>query len=363
MAQSDSKGESSLPAGENSPLQSDSADADFASRPQGTSDRIPAAFESPLRFQMLRSFPMPMPMPSFRSILNGAQLSPISVHVLPFSNNGLGSLSDFYPVSRPLRSLRELSQGSPLFSRSITITSDGSKTVRQETSRDADGNLVTTTTTTTKITQKPESLQQNQANGEGFDMSVRKNDAGLLFKSVFDDLPSEFRDILGLDELATSSEVRPEAGNKQDALDSLDGNDMSTDNQGAQDNLGSESPLDSSDSDDESDDNSTPDAVGSDYDSKDDNAPKASAEEDAVSDAVQAVDDKGKENPPVDKDENSGDSPMSLEKPFVVEFAKALDFPSMGAVIEVRYLKGNVDFESLNNCRAGCGERTQHLSS
>jgi hypothetical protein len=295
---------------------------------QGPEDRIPAAFERPLRFQMLRS---PLPMFPIQSILNGLHQSPVTVHALPFGNGGFGSMPDFLPISRPLRSLRDLSQGSPLFSRSITITSDGSKTVRQETSHDADGNLVTTTTTTTRTTQKPDSFAKDQDKSNGMeDKSVRNNNAQLMFKSVLEDMPSELKDILGLPALVMSDLVKPELQNKQE---SRDGDVASFDQQS---DVGSDAAdEDEDDSDDDKDsDNSDVDSDDDDEDDDDedddDDTVQGDEEKDSTSDNYQGTDNAN--SGMVDK--NDGNS-ASNPKPYVVAVETPVDFPSLGAVLQV----------------------------
>jgi len=257
-----------------------------------------------------------------QSILNGLHQSPVSVHVLPFSNGGFGSMPDFLPISRPLRSLRDLSQGSPLFSRSITVTSDGSKTVRQETSRDADGNLVTTTTTTTRSTQKPDSFAQDQDKSEGMeDTSVRNNNAELMFKSVLEDMPSELKDILGLPGLVMSDMVKPDLQNKQK---SRDGDVATFDQQSDVE----QSDADDSDEDDSDDEN---DSEDSDEDSDDDDVDTVQGEEenDSTSDNYQSAD-----NANSRLDENNDENSAANPKPYVVEVEKTVDFPSLGAVLQ-----------------------------
>ena len=331
------------------------------------------SLESPVRFQMLRPFPMT----SFRQMFSGMHESPISVHVLPLGAGGLRSVSDFFPISRPLRSLRELSRGLPLFSRTVTITSDGTKSVRQETSRDADGNLVTTTTTTTTTKQKPDSPQMDNDN-ERSDSSASEQDARLLFKSVMDDMPSELKEILGIAELGAStdenfgekpaekdqarsfglsSQFPSEPSEFSDNSDVSDDNDDEGDSKFAAsgesssedadedetaENNGTENAddtenADESDSEDDDDDDDDDDANDSKEDTSDDVAGEVAvgSEGDSNADSNSADSQDDRSETEVDSQNSENEEKAAQANPFVVDFDKTRDFSSLGAVLEV----------------------------
>lgn len=338
----------------------------------------------PVRFQMLR----PLPMPSMRSLFQGMHNSPIRFHVIPFGN-GFSSTPDFSPISRPLKSIRSLAQGAPLFSRSITISSDGTKTVRQETSRDMNGNLVTTTTTTTTTTQKPD-VPQDASDGpamSAFDgdasfssdsssadetspevsassdaaSSSADRDAQILFKSVMEEMPSELKDLLGLTGLSqefdsVSSQAAPvqrklsAPGVDQDSNARPASTDDSTDDATDEDQSDDDAANDSGKS---SDDNSSADDDEDDDTSDDDDVEDVLDEvlngEDADSEETKQDDAKHDDANEDDAEDQTGDERKPEDsKPFVVQVGENnLDAQSMGAVLNAVADKLNISPQDM----------------
>lgn len=287
------------------------------------------ATAAPVRFPMPRGFPM-----SFRPMFSGMSNSPLSVHILPFGVGGLRSSSDFFPISRPLRSLSELTGGSPLFSRSITISSDGTKTVRQETSRDADG-LVTTTTTTTTTRQKPEP----QTSRENQDENAQQ-----LFNSVMEDMPAELKEILGIAELSGPAIMKSDASKMKAQRSDSVSDDQSDDNDEDEDQtVGSES-TDGSADDDENEDDPSEEVTGNSEaagkttndettDGEQDDDSEASEGYDADTSAVKAAENQNVGGDQAETSDNENES--TRKQPFVIELDKVLDPSSMGSVLEV----------------------------
>mmetsp|Transcript_69543 Transcript_69543/g.185487 ORF Transcript_69543/g.185487 Transcript_69543/m.185487 type:complete len:220 (+) Transcript_69543:446-1105(+) len=104
----------------------------------------------------------------------------------------LGGPVGFNPISRPFRSIVNLDQGGPIISRSVMITSDGKRTTKQESRQDENGNVITTTTV-------HDNAPVSSVDAPNRQVSIIR--AQNLVKSVLEDIPVEFKDLLGLSAL------------------------------------------------------------------------------------------------------------------------------------------------------------------